>query len=107
MNVSRFRRQNHLGVAPSPAPRKGVRKGVYVVPSLFTSLNILGGFYSIMATMSGFSLLERGAIAEATVRFDHAAIAMENASSAQILSPSRSCNRTASAMSITAPNARR
>jgi len=76
MNVSRFRRQDHLGVAPAPAARKGLRKGVYVIPSLFTSLNILAGFYSLMASMSGFSLLERGAVAEATVRFDHAAIAI-------------------------------
>ena len=76
MNVSRFRRQDHLGVAPTPAPRKGLRKGVYVVPSLFTSLNILAGFYSLMATMSGFSLLERGAVAEAMLRFDYAALAI-------------------------------
>ena len=76
MNVSRFRRQDHLGVAPAPAPRKGLRKGVYIVPSLFTSLNILAGFYSLMATMSGFSFLERGSVAEATMRFDYAALAI-------------------------------
>jgi hypothetical protein len=39
-------------------------------------MNILCGFFSLMTTMSGFSLLERGAIAEATTRFDHAAIAI-------------------------------
>jgi CDP-diacylglycerol--serine O-phosphatidyltransferase len=49
---------------------------VYAVPSLFTAMNILCGFFSLMTTMSGFSLLERGAIAEATTRFDHAAIAI-------------------------------
>ena len=76
MNVSRFQKQRHLGVAPEPKPRKGLRKGVYVVPSLFTAMNILCGFFSLMTTMSGFSLLERGAIAEATTRFDHAAIAI-------------------------------
>jgi CDP-diacylglycerol---serine O-phosphatidyltransferase len=76
MNVSRFQKQRHLGVAPQPKPRKGLRKGVYVVPSLFTAMNILCGFFSLMTTMSGFSLLERGAIAEATIRFDHAAIAI-------------------------------
>src|SRR5574341_701053 len=76
MNVSRFQRHKHLGVAPAPVPRKGLRKGVYVVPSLFTAMNILAGFYSLMATMSGFSLLERGAVADATIRFDHAAIAI-------------------------------
>jgi CDP-diacylglycerol--serine O-phosphatidyltransferase len=76
MNVSRFQKQRHLGVAPEPKPRKGLRKGVYVVPSLFTAMNILCGFFSLMTTMSGFSLLERGAVAEATSRFDHAAIAI-------------------------------
>ena len=76
MNVSRFQKQRHLGVAPEPKPRKGLRKGVYAVPSLFTAMNILCGFFSLMTTMSGFSLLERGAIAEATTRFDHAAIAI-------------------------------
>src|SRR5690349_24338538 len=76
MNVSRLQRQRHLGVAPDPKPRKGLRKGVYAVPSLFTAMNILCGFFSLMTTMSGFSLLERGAVAEATTRFDHAAIAI-------------------------------
>ena len=76
MNVSRFQKQRHLDVAPDPPPRKGLRKGVYVVPSLFTAMNILCGFFSLMTTMSGFSLLERGAVAEATGRFDHAAIAI-------------------------------
>jgi len=76
MNVSRFQKRRHLGVAPEPAARQGLRKGVYVVPSLFTALNILAGFFSLMTTMSGFSLLERGFVAEATSRFDHAAIAI-------------------------------
>jgi CDP-diacylglycerol--serine O-phosphatidyltransferase len=76
MNVSRFQKQRHLGVAPEPKPRKGLRKGVYAVPSLFTAMNILCGFFSLMTTMSGFSLLDRGLVAEATTRFDHAAIAI-------------------------------
>ena len=76
MNVSRFQKQRHLDVAPEFKPRKGLRKGVYVVPSLFTAMNILCGFFSLMTTMSGFSLLDRGLVAEATTRFDHAAIAI-------------------------------
>ena len=76
MNVSRFQRHKHLGVAPTPTPRQGLRKGVYVVPSLFTAMNIFCGFFSLMTTMSGFSLLERGSVAEAATRFDHAAIAI-------------------------------
>src|ERR1044072_8589015 len=76
MNVSRFQRQKHLGVAPSPQGHKGLKKGVYVVPSLFTAMNILAGFYSLMATMSGFKLLGLGDVAGATVRFDYAAMAI-------------------------------
>lgn len=76
MNVSRFQKQTRLGVAPPPAPRKGLRKGVYVVPSLFTALNILAGFYSLMATMSGFRLLGLGDVAGAAGRFDYAAMAI-------------------------------
>jgi CDP-diacylglycerol--serine O-phosphatidyltransferase len=76
MNVSRFQRKKHLGVAPAPSARKGLRKGVYVVPSLFTAMNILAGFYSLMATMSGFRLLGIGAIQQAAERFDYAAMAI-------------------------------
>ncbi|HKP36002.1 MAG TPA: phosphatidylcholine/phosphatidylserine synthase, partial [Pyrinomonadaceae bacterium] len=73
---SRFQRQKHLGVAPSPTGHKGLKKGVYVVPSLFTAMNILAGFYSLMATMSGFRLMGLGDVAGATVRFDYAAMAI-------------------------------
>lgn len=69
----------HLGPAPVPPQRKGLRKGVYVVPSFFTALNILAGFYSLMTTMSAFRLLGIGGpqqIKEATDRFDLAALAI-------------------------------
>ena len=76
MNVSRFQRRKHLDVAPAPSGHEGLKKGVYVVPSLFTALNILAGFYSLMATMSGFRFLGIGDIAGATRRFDYAAMAI-------------------------------
>jgi CDP-diacylglycerol--serine O-phosphatidyltransferase len=63
-------------VAPSPAGHKGLRKGVYVVPSLFTAMNILAGFYSLMATMSGFLFLGLKDSSGAARRFDSAAIAI-------------------------------
>src|SRR5437763_14792317 len=69
----------HLGPAPVPPQRKGLRKGVYIVPSFFTALNILAGFYSLMTTMSAFRLLGIGGpqqIKEATDRFDLAALAI-------------------------------
>lgn len=68
-----------LGPAPLPPRRKGLRKGVYLVPSFFTALNILAGFYSLMTTMSGFRLLGIGGaqqIKDAAERFDYAAIAI-------------------------------
>src|SRR5512132_226671 len=76
MNVPRFQGQKHLGVAPPPQGHKGLKKGVYVVPSLFTAMNILAGFYSLMATMSGFKLLGLGDVAGASVRFDYAGMAI-------------------------------
>src|SRR5438067_58466 len=76
MNVSRFQRRKHLDVAPAPSGHEGLKKGVYVVPSLFTALNILAGFYSLMATMSGFRFLGIGDVAGATRRFDYAALAI-------------------------------
>jgi CDP-diacylglycerol---serine O-phosphatidyltransferase len=76
MNVSRFQRRKHLDVAPAREGHKGLKKGVYVVPSLFTAMNILAGFYSLMATMSGFRLLGLGDVSGAAVRFDYAAMAI-------------------------------
>lgn len=52
---------------------------MYLVPSFFTALNILAGFYSLMTTMSAFRLLGIGGpeqIKEAGQRFDYAAIAI-------------------------------
>ncbi|PYS69285.1 MAG: CDP-diacylglycerol--serine O-phosphatidyltransferase [Acidobacteria bacterium] len=79
MNVRRFQTGPRLGPAPAPSGHKGLKKGVYLVPSLFTALNILAGFYSLMATMSAFRLLGIGGaqqIKEATDRLDYAALAI-------------------------------
>src|SRR6266480_2913925 len=79
MSVPRFQPGKQFGPAPAQTGHKGLKKGVYVVPSLFTALNILAGFYSLMATMSGFRLLGIGGAAqikEAAERFDYAAMAI-------------------------------
>jgi CDP-diacylglycerol---serine O-phosphatidyltransferase len=79
MSVTRLRARKRLEAAPATTGHKGLRKGVYVIPSLFTTLNILAGFYSLMASMSGFRLLGIGgaqAVKDATERFDYAAIAI-------------------------------
>ena len=79
MSVPRLQPDKRFGPAPAPTGHKGLKKGVYLVPSLFTAMNILAGFYSLMATMSGFRLLGIGgaaAIKEAGDRFDYAAMAI-------------------------------
>src|SRR3982074_928315 len=76
MSLPRLQAGKRLEAAPR---HKGLKKGVYVIPSLFTTLNILAGFYSLMATMSGFQLLGVGGAAQveaATRRFDYAAMAI-------------------------------
>src|ERR1700692_3242701 len=79
MSVPRFQSSTRFGPSPAPSGHKGLKKGVYLVPSFFTALNILAGFYSLMTTMSAFRLLGIGGpeqIKEAGERFDYAAIAI-------------------------------
>ena len=79
MSVPHLQPNRRFGPVPAPTGHKGLKKGVYLVPSLFTTMNILAGFYSLMATMSGFRLLGIGGaqqISDAANRFDAAAIAI-------------------------------
>jgi len=78
MNVTRLQPGRRFDPQPASSGRKGLRKGVYVIPSLFTAMNIFAGFYSLMATMSGFRLLgiNGSQVQQATERFDYAAIAI-------------------------------
>src|SRR5438874_8872629 len=79
MSVPRLQQNRRFGPVPAPSRHKGLKKGVYLVPSFFTTMNILAGFYSLMATMSAFRLLGIGGvqqIKEATDRLDYAALAI-------------------------------
>src|SRR5437588_1825842 len=79
MSFPRLQPGKQFEAEPDATRHKGLKKGVYVVPSLFTALNILAGFYSLMTTMSAFRLLGIGGpqqIKEATDRFDLAALAI-------------------------------
>jgi len=62
---------------PNP-PRRGLRKGLYLIPSLFTAANIGMGFFSVMASLRGFQIL--GSVnpdtAAAAAHFDSAAVAI-------------------------------
>ncbi|MBI1761593.1 MAG: CDP-diacylglycerol--serine O-phosphatidyltransferase [Acidobacteria bacterium] len=54
-------------------PRRGIRKGIYIIPSAFTIGNILCGFYAVINSAKAFQNL---AAPEAAHLFDKAAIAI-------------------------------
>ncbi|HKG77894.1 MAG TPA: CDP-alcohol phosphatidyltransferase family protein, partial [Pyrinomonadaceae bacterium] len=62
---------------PNPA-RRGVRKGLYLIPSAFTAANIGMGFFSVMASLRGFQILGGATpdLAAAAAHFDSGAIAI-------------------------------
>lgn len=60
--------------------RRGLKKGLYLLPSAFTAANIGMGYYAVMAALRGFQLLGDGPEGEgvraATVHFDNASRAI-------------------------------
>ncbi|HQR34782.1 MAG TPA: CDP-diacylglycerol--serine O-phosphatidyltransferase [Blastocatellia bacterium] len=61
---------------PNP-PRRGIKKGIYIIPSAFTIGNILCGFYAVINSAKGYQLLDQaGQIAQATHLFDNASRAI-------------------------------
>ena len=66
-----------LDERPNP-PRRGLRKGLYLIPSAFTAANIGMGFFSVMASLRGFQLLGSATpdLQAAAAHFDSAAIAI-------------------------------
>ncbi len=62
---------------PNP-PRRGVKKGLYLIPSLFTAANIGMGFLSVMSSLRGFQLLGGATpdLAGAATHFNTAAVAI-------------------------------
>lgn len=53
-------------------PRRGIRRGIYIIPSMFTIGNILCGFYAVMNSVKGYQALPD----EAGRLFDNAARAI-------------------------------
>ena len=64
-----------MSLDESNPPRRGVKKGLYLVPSAFTAANIGMGFFSVMESLRGFQLLGSAApdLGAATAHFDSAA----------------------------------
>ncbi len=53
-------------------PRRGIRRGIYIIPSIFTIGNILCGFYAVMNSIKGYQALPD----DAARLFDNAARAI-------------------------------
>jgi CDP-diacylglycerol--serine O-phosphatidyltransferase len=71
---------NTTDAATPPVPeRRGIRKGLFLIPSAFTAANIGMGYFAVMGALRGFQLIEGGTEAEllqATAHFDNAARAI-------------------------------
>ena len=76
--MSATRMQADDAAAPRPE-RRGLRKGLYLIPSAFTAANIAMGYFAVMGALRGFQLIEGGTEIElnrAAVHFDNAARAI-------------------------------
>jgi CDP-diacylglycerol---serine O-phosphatidyltransferase len=62
----------------SNPPRRGLRKGLYLIPSVFTAANIGMGFFAVMSSLRAFQMLAgpNPDLLGAAHRFDNAAIAI-------------------------------
>ncbi len=59
--------------------RRGVKKGLYLIPSVFTAANIGMGFYAVMAAARGFQFVGTGVdqdLIRASTYLDNAAMAI-------------------------------
>lgn len=72
---------SHLSVEPEPRnpERRGIKKGLYLIPSAFTAANLSMGFFAVMAALRGFQLVDEGSVSalqRAAEHFDNAAKAI-------------------------------
>ncbi len=85
MSVHPFKREESVS---QPPVRRGIKKGLYLLPSAFTAANIGMGYFAVMAALRGFQVLDGVSlgmpsegeaaqkIAAATMHFDNAARAI-------------------------------
>jgi CDP-diacylglycerol--serine O-phosphatidyltransferase len=65
--------------SPAVKERRGIRKGLYLIPSAFTAANIGMGYFAVMGAMRGFQLVEGGTeteLLQAKSHFDNASLAI-------------------------------
>lgn len=56
--------------------RRGLRKSVYIIPSLFTTANIFCGFYAVTESIKGSVAMNLGQLGEASTHFNIAAVSI-------------------------------
>src|SRR6185369_4730586 len=64
-----------MATTDNPSPHRGIRKGLYVIPTMFTAANIGMGFLAIIYSLRGFQVVSQD-VALASSYFDYAAIAI-------------------------------
>ncbi len=52
--------ETEMDVETKNPERRGLRKGLYLIPSVFTAANIGMGFYAVMSAIRGFQLVDSG-----------------------------------------------
>jgi CDP-diacylglycerol--serine O-phosphatidyltransferase len=68
---SPFRRRKEDQLLP-----RRQRKGMYILPSLFTIGNLAAGFYAILQALQGTVQVQKGLLQDGSIHFDYAAIAI-------------------------------
>jgi len=68
--------QPPIGKESENPERRGLKKGLYLVPSLFTAANILMGFYTVMSALRAFQLIGQKDYGRATSYLDNGAMAI-------------------------------
>src|ERR687894_475273 len=63
---------------PTAAERRGLKKGLYLLPSAFTAANVAMGYYAVMSALKGFQLMggAEGDTAAAATHINNAALAI-------------------------------
>lgn len=71
--------RTQMDAEPRNPERRGLRKGLYLIPSVFTAANIGMGFYAVMAAVRGFQFVGSGTesdLVQASIYLDNAAKAI-------------------------------
>jgi CDP-diacylglycerol--serine O-phosphatidyltransferase len=64
-----------MAATDNPLPHRGIKKGLYVIPTIFTAANVGMGFLAVLHSMRGFQIAATNAD-QAAGHFDYAAIAI-------------------------------